>query len=299
MDSMLYFTLQGGAVRGLLIDSTLAARKAQELQGSSAVAAAALGRGLTAAAMLASTLKESRSSVTLTIDGDGPLKKIVCIGSGFADSQPQGAGIAVRGYVQNHTVQLPLKDGKLDIGGGVGKNGRMSVVKDLRMKSPYIGQVNLVSGEIAADLAYYYVQSEQSPSLVSLGVIASDAEVSSAGGVLLQAMPGCDDALISQLELRSPIFGEIANELRHESPEALLRSWFNGLGSELLETRELRYVCPCSKARMERALIALGPEELKRMITDDVDGAELVCHFCGTKHQFTTHDLLRLLNRRG
>ena len=292
MDSMLHFTLQGGAVRGLLMNATETVRRAQELQGSSAVAAAALGRGLMAAAMLSSTLKEKNSTVTLTIDGDGPLKKIVCVG-GHADT-----AVTVRGYVQNHTVQLPLKDGKLDIGGGVGRHGRLSVVKDLRMKSPYIGQVNLISGEIAADLAYYYVQSEQSPSLVSLGVIASDVTVDAAGGVLLQAMPGCDDALISQLELRSPIFGDVAGELLHETPETLLQSWFQGLQPELLETGGLRYECNCSRQRMERALIALGPEELKRMITDDVDGAELVCHFCAKKYNFTTPDLLRLLNRR-
>lgn len=295
MDTLLHFTLQGGTVRGLLIDSTQTVREAQRLQGSSAVAAAALGRGLTAAAMLSSTLKEQDSSVTLTIDGDGPLKKIVCVGSVDFTSGP--SAVTVRGYVQNHTVQLPLKDGKLDIGGGVGNSGRMSVVKDLRLKNPYIGQINLISGEIAADLAYYYVQSEQTPSLVSLGVIASDVEVTSAGGVLLQALPGCEDATIDQLELRSPIFGDIANELQHEAPEALLQSWFHGLGLERLEARELRYACGCSRTRMERALIALGPEELGRMITDDVEGAELVCHFCNQKYQFTTQDLLRLLNR--
>lgn len=293
MDTMLHFTLHGGAVRGLLMSATETVRRAQELQGSSAVAAAALGRGLMAAAMLSATLKEPSSTVTLTVDGDGPLKKIVCVGGHAEDS-----AVAVRGYVQNHTVQLPLKDGKLDIGGGVGRHGRLSVVKDLRMKRPYIGQVNLISGEIAADLAYYYVQSEQSPSLVSLGVIASDVTVDAAGGVLLQAMPGCDDRLIDQLELRSPIFGDIAGELLHETPETLLQSWFAGLEPELLETGALRYECNCSSQRMERALIALGPEELKRMITDDVDGAELVCHFCCKKYKFSTPDLLRLLNRR-
>ena len=283
-------------MRGLLIDSTETAREAQRLQGSSAVAAGALGRGLTAAAMLASTLKEADSSVTLTVDGDGPLKKIVCVAG--PDAGADTPALAVRGYVQNHTVQFPLKDGKLDIGGAVGSQGRLSVVKDLRLKRPYIGQVNLISGEIAADLAYYYVQSEQTPSLVSLGVIASDVDVASAGGVLLQAMPGCSDSVIDQLELRSPIFGEIASELQHEPPDALLDAWFRGLEPQRLEARGLRYACNCSKTRMERALIALGPEELKRMIADDVEGAELVCHFCSRKYQFTTHDLLRLLNRR-
>ncbi len=293
MDTMLHFTLQDGAVRGVLMNATQTVRQAQKLQGSSAVAAAALGRGLMAAAMLSSTLKEADSTVTLTIDGDGPLKKIVCVGG-----QAENGGIAVRGYVQNHTVQLPLKDGKLDIGGGVGKHGRLSVVKDLRLKTPYIGQVNLISGEIAADLAFYYVQSEQSPSLVSLGVIASDVTVESAGGVLLQAMPGCDDALIDQLELRSPIFGDIAAELEHETLDTLLENWFSGLQPKALETRNLVYQCNCSRHRMERALIALGPDELKRMITDDVDGAELVCHFCNQTYTFSTPDLIKLLNHR-
>ena len=298
MDTMLHFTLAGGTVRGLLIDSTQTVRKAQELQGSSAVAAGALGRGLTATAMLCSTLKEENSTVTLTVDGDGPLQKLVCVGGGITDPGTAPSGIAVRGYVQNHTVQLPLKNGMLDIGGGVGRHGRLSVVKDLRLKSPYIGQVDLVSGEIAADLAYYYVQSEQVPSLVSLGVIASDVTVSSAGGVLLQALPGCDDATIDQLEMRSPIFGDIANELLHETPDNLLTLWLGDLGLTRLETRELRYECTCSKPRMERALISLGPEELKRMIADDMNGAELVCHFCNQRYHFTTQDLLRLLNRR-
>ncbi len=297
MDTVLHFTLADGAVRGLLIDSTQTVRKAQALQGSSAVAAAALGRALTATVMLSSTLKEKDSSVTLTLDGDGPLKKIVCVGGISADPDSKGDGIAVRGYVQNHTVQLPLVNGRLDIGGGVGRHGRLSVVRDLRMKNPYIGQVALRTGEIAEDLAYYYVQSEQTPSLVSLGVIASDVTVPAAGGVLLQAMPGCDDAIIDQLELRSPIFGDIANELQHETPDTLLSLWLGDLGLARLESRELRYECPCSKPRMERALISLGAEELKHMITDEVEGAELVCHFCNRKYQFTTQDLLRLLNR--
>ncbi len=288
-DSILHFTLADGAARGLLIRSTDTAAQAQRIHGASAVAAAALGRALTGTAMLAATLKEPDASVTLTIDGDGPLGKIVCVGDGET----------VRGLVGEPTATLPLADGKLDVGRAVGRHGRLSVVKDLRLKSPYIGQIELQNGEIAADLAWYYVKSEQSPSLVSLGVIASDIAVGSAGGVLLQPMPGCPDGVIDQLEMRSPIFGDIASELMHEPPEALLQSWFNGLSPVLLSVSPLAYRCHCSRRRMERALISLGAEELKRMIADEVDGAELACHFCNEKYRFTTHDLIRLLNRIG
>jgi molecular chaperone Hsp33 len=286
-DTVLHFTLSDGAVRGLMICSTQTAREAQRLHQASAVAAAALGRALTGTAMLAATLKEPKASVTLTVDGDGPLGKIICVGD----------GLSVRGLVTDPSVHLPLRDGRLDVGRAVGTHGRLSVVKDLRLKSPYIGQVQLVNGEIAADLAHYYVQSEQSPSLVSLGITASDEVVTSAGGVLLQPMPGCPDEVIDQLELRSPIFGDVANELKHETPETLVSLWFKGLNPVVLSQVPLAYRCHCSRQRMGNALRALGPEELKRMIADEVNGAELVCHFCNQKYAFTTQDLLRILNR--
>ena len=287
-DSILHITLADGMVRGLLLTATETVREAAKLHQTSAVATAALGRSLMSASMLAATLKEPNASVTLTIDGDGPLGKIICIGERES----------VRGCLTHPSVSLPLRaDGKLDVGGAVGRHGRMSVVKDLRLKSPYIGQIELVSGELAQDLAYYFVQSEQTPSLVSLGVIASDTEVSAAGGVLLQPMPGCPDAIIDALELRAPIFGDVANELRYEPMETLMDSWFDGLKPVVLERTPFAYRCHCSRERMERALISLGPDELKRMIADEVDGAELCCHFCNARYSFTTHDLLRLLNR--
>jgi len=286
-DTVLHFTLSDGAVRGLMIRSTQTAREAQRLHQASAVAAAALGRALTGTAMLAATLKEPNASVTLTVDGGGPLGRIICVGD----------GLSVRGLVTDPTVRLPLRDGKLDVGRAVGVQGRLSVVKDLRLKSPYIGQVQLVSGEIAADLAHYYVQSEQSPSLVSLGIAASDEDVTSCGGVLLQPMPGCPDEVIDQLELRSPIFGEIASELKHETPETLVNLWFQGLTPVVLSQVPLAYRCHCSRPRMRSALRALGAEELKRIIADEVNGAEMVCHFCNRKYAFTTQDLQKILDR--
>lgn len=286
-DQIIHFTLADGAVRGLMMQTTQTVAEAQRLHESSAVATAALGRALTGAAMLSANLKEPNASVTLTIDGDGPLGKIVCVGDGET----------VRGLVTNPRATLPLRDGKLDVGRAVGRHGRISVVKDLRLKSPYIGQLEIQSGEIAADLAWYYVKSEQTPSLVSLGVIASDTAVASAGGVLLQPMPGCPSDVIDQLEMRSPIFGDIASELQHESPDALLDLWFQGLTPVRLSQNPIAYRCPCSRERMERALISLGTQELTRMIADEVEGAEMVCSFCTKKYNFTTHDLIRLLNR--
>jgi molecular chaperone Hsp33 len=286
-DTLLHFTLAGGAVRGLILRSTDTAREAQRLHGASAVAAAALGRALTATAMLAATLKEPDASVTLTLDGDGPLGKLLCVGGGGT----------VRGMAENPAVNLPLRNGRLDVGRAVGRRGRLSVVKDLRLKTPYVGQVELQTGEIAADLAYYYAQSEQSPTLVSLGVSASDTEVATAGGVLLQPLPDCPESVIDELELRSPIFGDVAGELAFETPDALLASWFHGLEPVKIAETPLAYGCPCSRKRMERALISLGEAELKRMIADEADGAELVCQFCTRRYAFTTADLLRLLNR--
>ena len=285
-DRIIHFTLADGAVRGLLMQTTQTVREAQRLHKTSAVATAALGRALTGTAMLAATLKEPDASVTFTVDGDGPLGKIVCVSNGET----------VRGYVTNPMATVPLRDGKLDVGRAVGRHGRIGVVKDLRLKNPYIGQIELQTGEIAADLAYYYVKSEQSPSLVSLGVIASDVAVATAGGVLLQPMPGCTAEVIDQLELRSPIFGDIASELQHETLETLLPLWFQGLNPVTLSQNPIAYHCPCTRKRMERALISLGTDELARIIADELDGAELVCHFCDKKYNFSTPDLQRLLS---
>ena len=173
----------------------------------------------------------------------------------------------------------------------------MSVVRDMGIKSPYVGQVPLVSGEIAEDFANYYVVSEQTPTLQSLGVLVSGEVVLSAGGVLLQPLPGCTDDIISQLELRSPMMADVSRELCHEPMEALMEKWFEGLRPVVLARTPMCYRCNCSRARMEKALIAMGREELGRMIQDEQDGAELTCHFCKKTERFTQQDLLRLLNQ--
>ena len=287
-DSILHIILANGMVRGLLVTGTRTVREAQRIHGTSPVVTAALGRALVGAAMLGAMLKAENASVTVTIAGGGPIGKLLCV----SDQE------TVRGCVDVPRLDLPLRrDGKLNVGLAVGSAGRMSVVKDLGLKTPYIGQVPLVSGEIGEDFASYYLQSEQSPSLVSLGVLVAGDVVLAAGGALLQPLPGCPDSVIDQLELRSPLLGDISRELAHEPAPSLMRSWFRGLDPVVLQTTPLSYRCFCSRERMEKALIALGREELTHMIEDGTDGAELSCHFCKSQQHFSTHDLIRLLNK--
>lgn len=287
-DHILHITLAEGMVRGLLVTGSQTVQEAQRIHLTTPAATAALGRTLMGTAMLSSMLKEENASVTVTISGGGPIGKILCVG----DRE------SVRGTVDVPHLEIPLRmDGKLFVGMAVGTNGRMSVVKDLGLKNPYVGQVTLQSGEIAEDFAHYFLQSEQTPSLVSLGVLVAGDAVLAAGGVLLQPLPGCPSGIIDELELRSPLFGEISRELAHEPMETLMKAWFNDLSPVVLESTPLSYRCHCSRERMEKTLIALGKEELTHMIEDDIDGAELHCHFCKAMHHFSTHDLIRLLNR--
>ena len=288
-DGMLRISLMGGQARAFLIDSTRLVEEARRIHSLSRTATAALGRALTGASMMGAMLKDERDSLTLMIRGGGP------IGTVMAVARSDGS---VKGYVDWPDTELERRtDGKLNVGMAVGREGRMSVVKDLGMKNPYVGQTALLSGEIAEDFAAYYVQSEQTPTLQALGVLVSGETVLSAGGVLLQTLPGCPDEIISQLELRSPLFSDISRELCFDSAENLLSQWFDGLKPVVLETRPLEYRCYCSRARMEKALIALGKDELTSMIEDEIDGAELVCHFCKEKYHFTQDDLRRLLEQ--
>ncbi|MDY3816261.1 MAG: Hsp33 family molecular chaperone HslO [Candidatus Limiplasma sp.] len=287
-DQMLHITLMDGMVRGLLMTGTNTVATAAAIHNTSPVATAALGRALMGTSMMGAMLKGDEASVTVTIDGGGPIGRIVCV----ADKQ------SVRGCVDVPNVQLPLRpDGKLAVGMAVGSDGRMSVVRDLGMKSPYVGQTALLSGEIAEDFAAYYVQSEQKPTLQSLGVLVNGDVVLSAGGVLLQPMPGCPDEIISELELRSPLMADISRELCYDSMTALMEKWFDGLKPVVLETQDWQYRCPCSRERMEKSLIALGRDELTRMIQDEQEGAELTCHFCKKTERFTQQDLERLLRQ--
>ena len=288
-DELLQIDLGNGQARALLLSTTNTVQACADIHGSTPVCTAALGRLLTGAAMMGIMLKGEEESVTVSLKGDGPMGSLVAV----ADHGD------VRGYADHPTVNLPPRaDGKLDVGSAVGHNGRMTVVRDLGNGKQYIGQSEIVSGEIAMDFANYFTVSEQQPSLVALGVLTHEGLVLQAGGLLIQPLPGCTEEMISQLELRSPMFADISRELTFDTLDHLTEDWFRGLNPVILERTPVRYSCSCSRERMEKALISLGRTDLQSLI-DEGKGAELSCHFCHRKHFFTTEQLREMLNKAG
>ena len=284
-DEMLQIDLCGGQVRVMLCETTETVQRCANIHSSTPVCTAALGRLMTGTAMLGIMMKGEKESVTVTIKGDGPMGTLVAV----ADHGK------IRACADDPKVDLPLrKDGKLDVGGAVGRTGRMSVIKDLAMRKNYIGQSELVSGEIAMDFANYFTVSEQQPSLVALGVLVSGEAVLKAGGLLIQPLPGCPEEIIDQLELRSPMFADISREMTFAPIEQLCMDWFRGMEPRILERTPISYTCSCSRERMEKALISMGAKDLQDLIDED-EGAELVCHFCHGKYFFTTEQLRDML----
>ena len=288
-DEMLQIDLCQGKVRVMLCETTKTVQTCADLHASTPVCTAALGRLMTGTLMLGMMMKGADESVTVTLKGDGPMGSLVAV------SEPG----RVRACADNPQVELPLReDGKLDVGSAVGHTGRMIVVKDLGLKKNYIGQSEIVSGEIAMDFANYFTVSEQQPSLVALGVLVSGDAVLKAGGLLIQPLPGCPDEVIDQLELRSPMFADISREMTFADIDELCRDWFRGMDPVILERTELKYQCSCSRERMERALISLGRKDLQSLIDED-KGAELTCHFCHSRQFFTTEQLRAMLEAAG
>ena len=286
-DRVIRLQLMGGQARVLFMETTDMVQRAADIHNATPVCTAAMGRLMAGTAMLGVMMKGERESVTVTVKGGGPMGTLCAVAN--------HGNLKV--YADDPQVELPLReDGKLNVGGAVGKDGRMSVVKDLGLREPYIGQCELVSGEMGIDFANYFTSSEQQPSLVALGVLVSGDAVLKAGGLLIQPLPGCSEETLSALELRSPMFADISREMTMASMEELLEGWFRGLEPEVLEEAPLRYQCDCSRERMERALISLGRRELNNIISEDT-GAELGCHFCHSHYAFSTQELKDLLAR--
>lgn len=286
-DEMLHLSLCNGEARVLLCRTTNLTRKCADIHQPSSVALAAVSRMMTATLMLSTMLKEEDSSVTVTVDGGGPGGKITCV----------GRHNLVKATLQNPQLEMPLKaDGHLDVGGYVGKQGRLTVIKDIGLKEPYIGQSQLVSGEIGEDFAQYFTVSEQQPSLVAVGALVHEGFCLSAGGVLVQPLPGCSEETLQQLEIRSMFFSAISREVADISLEELYTMWFDGLDPVLLGREELKFECDCSRDKMERALISLGKKELTDIIEQDGQ-AELTCHFCRTTQHFDKQQLQTLLEK--
>ena len=284
-DEMLHITLADGQARALLCRTTQLSAEAARIHHPSNTACAAMSRLMSGTLMLSAVMKNPTDSVTVTVAGNGPIGKMTAV----------GMQNAVKVTAEYPPEDVPLRaDGHLDVGGLVGRQGRMSVVKDLGMDRPYVGQVNLISGEIAEDFAQYYTVSEQVPSLVALGARVYDGTPLSSGGILIQTMPGCTEETLSQLELRSMLFADISHELADQSLDRLTELWFDGLSPVIVKREPLMYRCDCSRERMLRALAAVGRDELEDILNKD-GYATLTCHFCRKARVFSEEDIRRLL----
>ena len=286
-DGLYHISLMGGQARAILIESTQLVQRAKDIHGLSRIAAAALGRTLTCAAMMGSMLKGEDESITAQIKGGGPIGTVMAVAHGDC---------TVKGYVDNPGIDLPRTGPKLPVGAAVGKDGRLTVVKDMHLREPYVGQVNLVSGEIAEDFAMYFTASEQTPSLVSLGVLVSDEKVESAGGLIVQVMPGASEAAIASIENSAGMFMDISGTMKEYHLKDSVQQLLMHLEPELLATREPRYACACSRERIEKVLISLGADELKDMIQTQ-HGAQVDCHFCNKRYEFSEDALKALLEK--
>ena len=287
-DQLVRAISKDGFVKAVAVSTRDLTERARQIHKTLPVATAALGRTLAAASMMGNALKGDGASVTLQIKGGGPLGKILAV------SDNEGN---VRGTVDNPAVDIPLRpDGKLDVGSAVGCDGTLTVIRDLNMKEPYVGSVGLLGGEIAEDLAAYFVESEQIPTACGLGVLVDrDQSVLAAGGYLIQLLPGAGEDVITKVEGGVMAAGSVTGLLReNDDPEAILRRVLSDFELEILEKSPVEYRCYCSRDRMERALISLGPQQLESLI-EEQGSAELRCQFCDNVQTFTRQQLEGLL----
>lgn len=286
-DKLIKAITKDGFLRIYAVRTTETVETARKYHSLSPVSAAALGRLMTAGLMMGAMLKGDEPTLTLQVRGDGPLGMMAAV----ADSKG-----SVKGYCANPVVDMPLNDkGKLDVGGAVG-SGVLGIIKDLKMKEPYIGQVPLQTGEIGDDIAFYFMQSEQTPSVVAFGVLVDrDYSIKCAGGYIIQVMPECDEKTLSKLENSIGGLMPVTEMLdKGMSLEEILKYVMLGFETEVLEETEVGYRCDCSKERMERAVISLGKEQIQSII-DESGEAELCCHFCDRKYTFGKEELERFL----
>ena len=288
-DYIVRATAANSQIRAFAITSRDTVEAARKAHDTSPVATAALGRLLSAGAMMGAMMKGEKDLLTLQIHASGPLNGLTVT----ADSQGR-----VKGYVGNPSVILPPNDkGKLDVGSAVGI-GFLNVIKDMGLKEPYLGQTELKTGEIGDDLTYYFAASEQVPSTVGLGVLMNrDNTVRQAGGWIIQLMPFAEESVISALEENLKEITSVTALLDEGmSPEDLLQRLLGNLGVEMNDTLPVEFYCNCDKARVEKALISIGKQEIKQMIADGKP-VELNCHFCNTSYQFGVDELKEILKK--
>lgn len=275
-----------GFLKISVVVSTESCEKAREYHNTSPVATAALGRLLSAGLLMGSELKEDEAKLTVQLKGNGPL------GTVLVSANSKGE---IKGYVENPYVELPLKDnGKLDVGTAVGA-GTLSVIKDIGLKEPYIGQVEIQTGEVGEDIAYYFALSEQVPTFVSLGVLVdTDCSVKHSGGLIIQVMPDCDDETLTKLENSVRDIMSMTEMLSNGmSTEEIIKYVMLGFQVDILESSEVSFNCDCSRDRMEKAIVSLGKAEIQGII-DDLGEAEIVCQFCNTAYKFDKNELAEM-----
>ena len=285
-DELIRATAADGMIKMAVITARGMVQRARDIHNTTPTASAALGRTLCAASLLGNAMKEDDATLTIRISGDGPIAGIVAV----SDS----AGFT-RGYVGNPGVDLPLRsDGKLNVGGAVGRNGNFTVSRDIGLKEPYIGSTELVSGEIAEDFTAYLTESEQIPSACALGVLVdTDTSIKAAGGFLVQLMPGAEETLISTLEDNIFMMDQLTTILDEDGVEEIFAQVLKGIDYHIVSREQVGYRCFCSRERAEEAIACIDASELEDMISEGKD-IEVGCQFCDAKYVFTPEDLRRL-----
>ena len=290
-DKIIRATAGNGMIKMAVVTARDTVERAREIHSCSPTASAVLGRALCAASMMGEMMKEEHASLTIRINGGGPIGSVVAV----SDSEGY-----VRGYVSDPSVDLPLRsDGKLNVGAAVGKDGMFTVSRDIGLKEPYIGSTELVSGEIAEDLTSYLLESEQVPSACALGVLVdTDRTIKAAGGFIVQLMPGASEELIGKLEDNIFMMDQLTTILDEDGAEAVFGQVLKGLEHHIVGEGPVGYRCYCSRERVGEALRCIDRAELEEMIASGSD-CEVSCQFCDKKYVFTPEDLKLMLPAEG
>ena len=286
MDTIIRATAADGQIKMAVITARESVERARQVHRLSPTACAALGRTLCAASLLGQAMKEEDASLTIRVNGGGPIGSVVAVSDHLGN---------MRGYVENPGVELPLRpDGKLNVGGAVGRDGMFTVSRDIGLREPYIGSVELVSGEIAEDLTSYLLASEQVPSACALGVLVdTDRSIRAAGGFIVQLMPGADEEIISRLEDNIFLMDQLTTVLDEDGTDALFAQVLKGFDWHLVGEYPVCYRCPCSRERVEQALTVIDRKDLDEIVAEGKD-ISVSCQFCDRVYSFTPQEIAAL-----